>query len=101
MCTPSVIGENPDSSTPVNQLLMDYADISRTVARTSGAHLCDLRSAFEQYLRRYNPDKAYEGILTRDGVHLNDEGNRFVANFLLEHLLPLLTPQAQLSAAPS
>ncbi len=101
LCTPSVIGENPDSGTPVNQRLMEYADIARTVANTSEAHLCDLRSAFEQYLRLHNLDKAYEGILTTDGIHLNDDGNRFVAHFLLEHLLPLLTPLAKLSTAPS
>ncbi|MEM9265510.1 MAG: GDSL-type esterase/lipase family protein [Cyanobacteria bacterium P01_F01_bin.13] len=93
LCTPSVIGEDPDSDELVNQLLMDYANISRTIAKTSGTHLCDLRSAFEQYLRNHNLDQSYEGILTRDGVHLNDEGNRFVADFLLEHLstLPFAT----------
>lgn len=93
LCTPSVIGEDPDSKTPANQLLMEYAEISRTVASTSGVHLCDLRAAFEQYLRSNNPNKADKGILTIDGVHLNDQGNRFVANFMLNHLRPLLSPQ--------
>ena len=92
LCTPSVIGEDPGSDTPVNQHLMDYAEISRTVANTSGAHLCDLRAAFEAYLETHNPDNAYEGILTSDGVHLNEAGNRFVASFMLGHLRPLLTP---------
>jgi len=92
LCTPSVIGEDPGSDTPVNQRLMEYAEISRGVASTSGAHLCDLRAAFETYLQTHNPDKAYEGILTSDGVHLNDTGNRFVAGLMLDHLRPLLTP---------
>jgi lysophospholipase L1-like esterase len=87
---PSVIGEDPDSTAPVNQRLRDYAEISRTVATTSGAHLCDLRTAFEQYLRTHNPDRAYEGILTSDGVHLNDRGNRLDADVLLAHLRPLV-----------
>ncbi len=92
LCTPSVIGEDPGSDTPVNQRLMEYAEISRAVASASGAHLCDLRAAFENYLQTHNPDKAYEGILTSDGVHLNDTGNRFVARLMLDHLRPLLTP---------
>jgi lysophospholipase L1-like esterase len=90
LCTPSVIGEDPDSTAPVNQRLRDYAEISRTVATTSGAYLCDLRTAFEQYLRTHNPDRVYEGILTSDGVHLNDRGNRLVADVLLAHLRPLV-----------
>ena len=92
LCTPSVIGEDPGSDTPVNQRLIDYAAVSRTVAGASGAHLCDLRAAFEQHLRTHNPDKAYEGILTSDGVHLNEAGNRFVAGFMVDHLSPLLSP---------
>ncbi len=92
LCTPSVIGEDPGSDTPVNQRLIEYAEISRAVANTSGAHLCDLRAAFEQHLQTHNPDKAYEGILTSDGVHLNEAGNRFVARFMVDHLSPLLTP---------
>ena len=68
------------------------AEISRAVANTSGAHLCDLRAAFEQHLQTHNPDKAYEGILTSDGVHLNEAGNRFVARFMVDHLNPLLAP---------
>ena len=92
LCTPSVIGEDPGSDTPVNQRLIDYAEVSRTVASTSGAHLCDLRAAFEAHLQTHNPDNAYEGILTSDGVHLNEAGNRFVASFIVDHLRPLLTP---------
>jgi len=90
LCTPSVIGEDPDSDAPVNQRLMAYADISRTVARTSAANFCDLRTAFEQYLRTHNSARASQGILTTDGVHLNSRGNQFVAEVLLEYLRPLL-----------
>jgi lysophospholipase L1-like esterase len=95
LCTPSVIGEDPNSDTPVNQVLMEYADISRNVAKTSGIYLCDLRSAFEKYLQTNNPNQVRKGILTFDGVHLNDEGNRFVADFMLEQLRPLLNSQTQ------
>ncbi|TAE59320.1 MAG: G-D-S-L family lipolytic protein [Nostocales cyanobacterium] len=96
LCTPSVIGEKPDSKAEVNQLLKKYADISRNVAKTSGVHLCDLRIAFEEYLRTNNKKMSYQGILTSDGVHLNDQGNRFVADVILKHLRPLLTEREKL-----
>ncbi len=86
LCTPSVIGEDPGSKAPVNQRLMEYADITRSVAQAAGAELCDLRTAFEQYLATHNASHAYQGILTSDGVHLNEAGNRFVADFMLEQI---------------
>lgn len=90
LCTPSVMGENPDGNAPLDQRLQDYSAISRRVAGDEGAHLCDLQAEFRQYLQGHNPDGLKAGILTTDGVHLNDRGNRFVADVLLEHLRPLL-----------
>ena len=93
LCTPSVIGEDPDSPAPVNRRLAEYAEISRRVAADTGARLCDLRKEFEDYLRGANPEKAYEGILTTDGVHLNERGNRFVADFMVQHLTEALSQE--------
>ena len=90
LCTPSVIGEDPDSDAEVNQRLMEYADISRSVADSAGVTLCDLRAAFEVHLREHNTEKAYQGVLTSDGVHLNEEGNRFVARFITTAILQAL-----------
>ena len=85
-CTPTVIGEDVDSDSPENTRLMEYADIVRTVADDTGSQLCDLREAYSTYLRQNNPNKAYEGILTRDGVHMNEEGNQFLAEQMMECL---------------
>jgi lysophospholipase L1-like esterase len=79
VCTPGVIGENPVSPTRENRLLDQYAEASREVAANTGAKVCDLRAAFTGYLERFNPQGKFRGILTLDGVHLNAEGNRFVA----------------------
>lgn len=92
LCTPSVIGEDPASDTAVNQRLMAYADILRGVAEAADVRLGDLRAAFEEYLERENRDKAYDGVLTTDGVHLNPAGNRFVADFMIEQLSAFLNP---------
>ena len=90
LCTPSVIGEDTESDSAVNIRLQEYAQISRGVAEDKGTHLCDLRAAFESYLTENNPEKAYEGVLTSDGVHLNADGNRFVANFVVKQLRSVL-----------
>jgi lysophospholipase L1-like esterase len=86
LCTPSVIGEKRDSTNPHDAMLDEYSRISRQVARETGSTLCDLRDAFTQYLRLHNPNNVERGILTYDRVHLNDEGNRFVAERLLNIL---------------
>lgn len=45
--------------------------------------MVDLRKSFQDYLKDHNPDNKENGILTGDGVHLNDTGNRFVADLFL------------------
>ena len=86
LCTPSVIGEKNDGANPQDAMLDQYSAISRRVAKDTGSRLCDLRNAFTQYLRLHNPNNAEKGILTYDRVHLNDEGNRFVAEQILKVL---------------
>ena len=79
LATPSVIGEKTDGSNPLDPMLEEYAAISRRVAKDTGTTLCDLRVAFLDYLKEHNPEQKTKGVLTGDGVHLNPEGNRFVA----------------------
>jgi len=80
LATPSVIGEKTDGSNPLDKMLDQYADISRKVAAETSTPLCDLHAAFLAYLKEHNPENKRSGILTGDGVHLNAEGNRFVAD---------------------
>jgi lysophospholipase L1-like esterase len=87
LCTPSVVGEKNDGTNPQDAMLDEYSAISRQVAQETKSTLCDLRDAFTQYLRFHNPNNAEKGILTYDRVHLNDEGNRFLA----EQILRILT----------
>jgi lysophospholipase L1-like esterase len=86
LCTPSVIGEKTDSSNGQDTMLEEYAAISRAVARSLGTTLCDLRKAFHDYLVLNNKENKRQGILTYDGVHLNDEGNKLVAREILKYL---------------
>jgi lysophospholipase L1-like esterase/poly(3-hydroxybutyrate) depolymerase len=80
LATPSVIGEKPQGENKLDKMLDEYAAVSRVVAAQEGAVLCDLRQAFLDHLLIFNPEDKPKGILTGDGVHLNAEGNLFVAS---------------------
>lgn len=86
LCTPSMIGEKPDGSNPQDAMLDEYAEISRRVAEEKDLHVCDLRTEFVEYLKQNNPKNRSEGVLTSDGVHLNEAGNQFVAEAVLQVL---------------
>jgi lysophospholipase L1-like esterase len=95
LCTPSVIGEKNDGTNKYDGMLDEYSAISRSVATQTSIPLCDLRSAFVDYLKKNNPTNAEKNVLTYDGVHLNDTGNRLVAGQILTVLdgLGLFFPQ--------
>ncbi|HWG44280.1 MAG TPA: SGNH/GDSL hydrolase family protein [Gemmataceae bacterium] len=86
LCTPSVIGEKTAGANKLDAKLDEYANISRRVAREEKVPLCDLRKAFVDHLKKNNPDNKDRTILTSDGVHLNEAGNRFVADLMLKAL---------------
>jgi lysophospholipase L1-like esterase len=84
LCTPSVIGEKSDGSNLNDAKLDEYSDVSRAVAKDVKATLCDLRKAFQAYEKEHNADNKESGVLTTDRVHLNDAGNKFVAEQILK-----------------
>ena len=90
LCTPSVIGEDTESDAEINLRLEEYAELVRDVAQERDVYLCDLRSSMEAYLTEHNLNRDHSGILTSDGVHLNAEGNRFVAEFMISELRSVL-----------
>ena len=86
LCTPTVIGEKRSGGNSLDAKLDQYADISRKVAKDENVQLCDLRKAFVDYLQKHNAEDSEKGILTGDRVHLNDAGNRLVADTILKSL---------------
>jgi len=83
LCTPSVIGEKKNGENVLDPELDKYADAIRELAKKNNLPLCDLRNLFKTYEETNNKDNLDKGILTTDGVHLNDLGNKFVADNLL------------------
>lgn len=80
ICTPSTIGEKKDFVNELDGDLNKYSEIIRNIAKNKHVELLDLRKAFINYLAGHNPSNAYNGILTLDGVHMNETGNRFLAD---------------------
>lgn len=86
LCTPSVIGEKTGGANRNDKRLDQYAAISRKVARAQKVPVCDLRKAFVEHLQENNKENKASNVLTSDGVHLNGEGNKFVAQTILKAL---------------
>jgi isoamyl acetate esterase len=79
LCTPAVIGEHADNSNEQDDDLDHYSSIIRKLAGELEVKLVDLRKSFMAYYRVHNPQNAGTGILTTDRVHLNENGNKLVA----------------------
>jgi lysophospholipase L1-like esterase len=94
LCTPSVIGEKATGENQFDTMLDEYSAITRSVAADMKTGLIDLRKAFVDHLAKANADGKDKGVLTSDGVHLNAEGNRFVADRMLEGLGVSVEPAA-------
>jgi len=87
ICTPANIGEKTDFSNEQDGDLNKYSNIIRDIAKKNNCELIDLRKAFHDYETSNNPDNKDRGILTADGVHLNEKGNQFVADQMMSALI--------------
>ncbi|MBS1596827.1 MAG: SGNH/GDSL hydrolase family protein [Bacteroidetes bacterium] len=87
LCTPAAIGEKTDFTNQLDGDLNKYSQIIRGIAATNNCDLVDLRKIFLEYNLKNNPENKESGILTRDRVHLNDQGNQLVADKMMEALM--------------
>ncbi|TKC12277.1 G-D-S-L family lipolytic protein [Pedobacter polaris] len=83
LCTPTVIGEKKNNANEVDADLNKYAEGVRGLAVKNNLPLCDLRKAFVDYENANNTEDKEKGVLTTDRVHLNDAGNKLVADTML------------------
>jgi len=86
LVTPSVVGEKKDGTNELDADLNKYAAGIRELATKNNLPVCDLRKIFADYEAKNNPQDLEKGILTTDRVHLNETGNKLVA----DQLLPLV-----------
>jgi lysophospholipase L1-like esterase len=80
LCTPAVIGERKEFTNTQDGDLNRYSNVIRKIATEFNLPLVDLRKIFIEYNMVNNPENKDRGILTTDGVHLNEHGNLLVAN---------------------
>ena len=88
LTTPSTIGEKTDNSNQQDGDLNQYSTIIRRIAANNNCGIIDLRKRFLEYNVANNPDNKESGILTTDRVPLNAKGNKFVAEKMMEVLMP-------------
>jgi isoamyl acetate esterase len=86
LCTPTVIGELTGGKNKNDARLDEYSEVGRKVAKKMKVPVCDLRKAFADHLKANNEGGKSSGILTSDTVHLNDAGNKLVADTILKSL---------------
>lgn len=83
-CTCTCRREGYDPKNPFDKKLDALADVARALARQNNLPLVDLRRAFIDYWKKYNPDNKPRGLLTYDGNHWTEAGHKFVAGKMLE-----------------
>lgn len=87
LCTPAAIGEKTDYTNELDGDLNRYAAMIRNIAQKNNCQLIDLRKTFLDYNLANNKENRERGILTTDGVHLNEKGNQVVAEEMLKALV--------------
>lgn len=86
VCTPATIGEKNDYSNEQDGDLNKYSNIIRNMAKDLNLPLVDLRKLFTDYEKSNNSQNTDKGVLTLDGVHLNDLGNEMVSKAMWEKI---------------
>src|SRR5207245_10493309 len=77
-CTLTSVGEKHDGTNKDDPKLEEFAEVERTVAKAKNVPLNDLRKAFVAHWKKNNPENKPKDVLTYDGNHFNDAGNKFV-----------------------
>tara|TARA_A100001015_G_scaffold95638_1_gene106295 strand:- start:1369 stop:2064 length:696 start_codon:yes stop_codon:yes gene_type:complete len=98
LCTPTVIGENTGDFVLGNQFkdvetmekmngdLDTFSEVIRKLSNEYETELLDLRKIFMDYLAENNINNDAAGILTTDGVHLNEQGNKLIADQMIKFI---------------
>ena len=98
LCTTTVIGENNgefklnnnfkdiDTMEIMNKDLDAFSDVVRNLSSEFNTDLLDLRKKFKEYISENNDQNMPKGVLTSDGVHLNNEGNKLIADAMIKFL---------------
>ena len=70
----------------MNDDLDEYSDVIRKLSLEFNTKLLDLRKIFMQYISENNPGNKSKGVLTTDGVHLNNIGSKLIADEMIKFI---------------
>ena len=79
VCTPTVIGENMDSTNKYNTELDAYSKWFESHTKYYNLYLINLHKPFVDFELKNNKGNKQFGLLTIDGIHFSDAGNKLVA----------------------
>ena len=98
LCTPTVIGENTgdfelgnkfkdvETMDNMNRDLDLFSEVVEKLSNEYSTEFLDLRKIFMDYISVNNPNDNSSGVLTYDGVHLNEQGNKIIANEMIKFI---------------
>lgn len=87
LVTPAVMGERHYGENRFDKALDEYATMTKNIAKQTHSRVVDLRKLFISYIKRHNVNNQSMGLLTRDAVHFNEEGNKLLARALMKVIL--------------
>lgn len=88
LVTPAVIGERTDETNRMDGDLNYYAKMVRDLAVKYHCGLIEMRKEYQAYNLQHNPENKDKGILTVDGIHPTDAGNKLIAKEMMKKLIP-------------
>jgi isoamyl acetate esterase len=86
VCTPTLLGEKKGNANPQDAEIDAYSDVIRKLATAMNCTLIDLRKIFVGYEQENNKDNKASGLLTVDGIHPTDLGNKMLADEMIKAL---------------
>lgn len=87
LVTPASIGERTDYTNELDGDLNKYSQSICEIASQMNCALIDFRTLFHEYNLKNNLHNKDNGILTKDGVHLNDAGNKYAEELFYKFLI--------------
>ena len=87
LVAPALIGEKKNNGNPNDQKLNEFAQIVGDLAMEHSLEWINLRQLCIDYLKENNPNNLSSGILTTDGIHMNQQGNAFLARIFEAFLI--------------
>ena len=93
ICTLTVLGELEFKKNLYDEILYDFIEKIKDISLERKLRLIDVNEIFQKYyqmneveLKKHYRSGLYCGALTKDGVHLNEDGNKLLGEIFIESI---------------